>query len=134
MKANPIVGKTIQWTYSDGPMATKAFEHTFEEDGAVSYHVVGGKPGAKPTREKKYEVAAVSDDVYAVSYLGSSGYTLTSVLNFESGKVVSFASNEKELVVQHGTFEVIDGSQAEHATRTKRSGAEHSRPQHSRTH
>jgi hypothetical protein len=134
MKANPIVGKTIRWTYSDGPMPNKAFEHTFEEDGAVSYSVVGGKPGTKPTREKKYEVAAVGHDVYAVSYLASSGYTLTSVLDFESGNVVSFASNEKELVVQHGTFEVVRGSRTERATRAKRGNAEPSRPQHSRSH
>jgi hypothetical protein len=39
------------------------------------------------------------------SYLSSHGYTLTSVVNERSRTVVSFASNEKELVVQHGTIE-----------------------------
>ena len=32
--------------------------------------------------------------------------TLTSVLDADTGAIVSFASNEKSLVVQHGTFEV----------------------------
>ena len=70
---------------------------------------------AKTIREKppsdakaKYQTARVNDDVYAVSYLSGSGYTLTSVLDFVGGTVVSFASNEKELVLQTGTFEVAE--------------------------
>jgi hypothetical protein len=43
-----------------------------------------------------------------VSYLSNSGYTLTSVLDFVAGTVVSFASNEKELVQQRGMFEVAE--------------------------
>jgi hypothetical protein len=43
-----------------------------------------------------------------VSYLSSSGYTLTVVLDNRSKHVVAFASNEKELTVQHGTFEMAD--------------------------
>ena len=67
------------------------------------------KAGQGSTEPKaKYEVAPFTDDVYAVSYLSGSGYTLTSVLDSAGGTVVSFASNEKELVVQHGTFEVAE--------------------------
>jgi hypothetical protein len=96
-----IKGKTIRWTYDDGPMAGKEFEHTFGEDGHVSYHEAG-KPGGnnKPT----YEVERINDDVCVVSYLGAAGYTLTSVLDRKTGHVTSFASNEKQLIVQHGTF------------------------------
>ena len=68
------------------------------------------KPLVKPptTPRARYEVATVNDDVCAVSYLSESGYTLTSVLDFAAGTVVSFASNEKELVPQHGMFEVAE--------------------------
>jgi len=121
MESDPVRGKTIRWTYDDGPMAGKSFEHTFGEDGTVTWHETGAqnkprpptngqrKAGQGSTEPKaKYEVAPFTDDVYAVSYLSGSGYTLTSVLDFAGGTVVSFASNEKELVVQHGTFEVAE--------------------------
>jgi hypothetical protein len=120
MGFDPVRGKTIQWTYEDGPMAGKSFEHTFGNDGTVTWRETGGdekatkpssngkhKTGKPATQAKaKYEVAAVNSDVWAVSYLSESGFTLTSVLDFDSGTVVSFASNEKELVPQRGMFEV----------------------------
>ena len=107
MKADPIRGETIQWTFSDGPMANRTFEHTFEKDGSVSFRALDGKEG-KPSRVEKSEVVQVGEDVYAVSYLASSGYTLTVVLDFRTGNLVAFASNEKELVVQKGTFEMAE--------------------------
>jgi MoaF N-terminal domain len=122
MTSDPIRGKTIRWTYDDGPMAGKRFEHTFGNDGQVTWRETGGadnsaKPPAngkrksgQPATEARahYEVAVVNDDVCAVSYLSKSGFTLTSVLDFASGTVVSFASNEKELIPQHGMFEVAE--------------------------
>ena len=122
MRADPVRGKTIRWTYDDGPMAGKSFEHIFGDDGVVTWREAGGpdksskpptngtqktvKPATEP--KAKYEVASVNDDVCAVSYLSESGFTLTSVLDFASGTVVSFASNEKELVPQRGMFEVAE--------------------------
>jgi hypothetical protein len=120
MSPDPIRGKTIRWTYEDGPLAGKTFEHTFATDGTVSYREAGGErkgtnasTNGKPKTEQpserepsvRYEHARINDDVHAVSYLSSSGFTLTSVLDLKAGTVVSFASNEKELVVQRGTFE-----------------------------
>lgn len=124
MARDPVRGKTIRWTYEDGPMAGKSLEHTFASDGTVSWRETGGderktttkppvngksksrKPASQATA--KYEVASVNDDVCVVSYLSESGFTLTSVLDFDSGTVVSFASNEKELVPQRGMFEVAE--------------------------
>jgi hypothetical protein len=122
MRSDQVRGKTIRWTYDDGPMAGKRFEHTFGDDGVVTWREAGGadrgtKPlvngkqkTGKPATEAKanYEVAAINDDVCAVSYLSESGFTLTSVLDFASGTVVSFASNEKELIPQRGMFEVAE--------------------------
>jgi hypothetical protein len=122
MRSDLVRGKTIRWTYEDGPMAGKTFEHNFGDDGTVTWRETGGqdrstKPptngkqgAAKPTTEAKakYQVAPINEDVCAVSYLSQSGFTLTSVLDFDSGTVVSFASNEKELVPQRGMFEVAE--------------------------
>jgi molybdenum cofactor biosynthesis protein MoaF len=124
MADDPIRGRTIRWTYEDGPTKGKTFEHTFGRDGRVSYRMLDGKPagtsengsaktgksenGSPKSENPKYEVAPVTDDVYTVAYLAPSGYTLTSVLDLDAGTIVSIASNEKELVVQRGTFEVLE--------------------------
>lgn len=103
MSPDPIRGKTLRWTFDDGPMAGKTFEHTFAPDGTVSWRCTNGDEKG----DDKYQLARVGDDVYAVSYLASSGFTVTTVLDIESGTIVSFASNEKMLVLQHGTFEAV---------------------------
>ena len=40
-------------------------------------------------------------------YLSPSGYTLTVVLDYKTLKLVAFASNEKSLTMQQGTFEPL---------------------------
>lgn len=104
MKSDPIRGKTISWTFDDGPMKGKIFEHTFAADGTVSWRCTdGSQKGAS-----KYESVAVNDVVHAVSYLSEeSGFTLTTILDFGTGRMVSFASNADQLVTQHGRFEAV---------------------------
>jgi hypothetical protein len=120
MGTDPVRGKTIRWKYHDGPVAGKSFEHIFGTDGIVAWSETDGQNGTtkpatngqpktegRPTDTRaKYEVAPINEDVYAVSYLSGSGFTLTSVLDFSAGTLVSFASNEKQLFLQRGTFEV----------------------------
>lgn len=113
MKSDPLCGKTLTWTFRDGPMAGKVFEHTFAEDGSLTFRMLDATGDGKGTRVEKYEVASLEPDVHALSYLGPSGYTLTVVLDRRSGKLVAFASNEKGLTLQHGTFEEVDASTAD---------------------
>ncbi|HET6331876.1 MAG TPA: hypothetical protein VFG30_01620 [Polyangiales bacterium] len=105
MTNDPIHGATIRWSF-EGAMAGKTFEHTFSKDGTITYRMLGGN-SEEATEAKHSEIARVSDDVWAISYLGSAGYTLTVVLDFDTHTLVSFASNEKELSQQTGSFEVI---------------------------
>jgi hypothetical protein len=113
MNADPISGQTIQWTFTDGPMAKRVFEHSFHEDGTVEFRMLDGQGHGKATKVDKYEVAPIGAEVSAVSYLGPAGYTLTVVLDFQSGRLVGFASSAKELTVQHGTFTTMAASKAE---------------------
>ena len=113
MKAEAIRGKTIRWTFTDGPMANRTFEHVFHVDGSLTFRMMGGHSDAPPTRVEKYEVATLGADVDAVSYLGPAGYTLTAVLDHRSGRIVAFASNEKSLGLQHGTFEEVARTKSE---------------------
>jgi len=107
MVANPITGHSLRWKFADGPMAGKAFDHTFSRNGMVSFREVDADPNGKPAVAEQYQVASVGQDVHAVSYLSSSGYTLTVILDYKTLKLVAFASNEKSLTMQHGTFEPL---------------------------
>jgi len=116
MKNNRIAGKIVRFSFDDGPMAGKTFEHSFDVDGTVKFRQMGGeaKPGAERSDAKdasgspgtKYEVGSIRDDVFAVSYLSPTGYTLTAILDFKTNGLVAFSSNEKMHLMQHGTFEV----------------------------
>lgn len=107
MAGNPITGHMLRWKFHDGPMAGKSFDHTFSRNGNVAFREVGSDPNAKGGNAEGYEVAALGQDVYAVSYLASSGYTLTVALDYKSLKLVAFASNESSLTMQQGTFEPL---------------------------
>jgi len=104
MSTDLLRGKSVRWSYDDGPMAGKAFEHTFADDGTVTWREANEKSGLAVGGEAsvRYEVAQVTDAVYAVSYLAVSGWTLTTVVDRMSRKIVSIASNEKTLVIQRG--------------------------------
>ncbi len=99
---DPITGRTIRWSYADGPVTGQTFEHVFGADGFVTFRQAGGESSEAPVH---YEVAQVADDVYAVSYLSTHGWTLTTVIDTRTRAVVSFASNEKQLFVQRGKLE-----------------------------
>lgn len=102
-----LQGKTIRWTFQDGPTKGHTFEHTFAGDGTLAWHGTG--PGSKEHHESASAVVKVSDDVHMVSYLSKeSGYTLTVALNLDTHIALGFASNGKDWVQQSGSFEVLD--------------------------
>jgi hypothetical protein len=106
MLTNPITGHTLRFKFVDGPVAGKAFDHTFSRNGNVTFSEVGGDTNAKPGLAE-YQVASLNQDVHTLSYLAGSGYTLTVVLDYKTMKLVAFASNEKSLTQQQGTFELL---------------------------
>jgi len=57
--------------------------------------------------EKRYSAFRVSDDVYAISYLGASGHTLTVILNVRDQRMVGFASNDKEWFALNGRVDSV---------------------------
>jgi hypothetical protein len=101
-----IRGKTIRLTWTEGPTKGSTHEHVFHEDGTVEWHDPQSKPPS--AKEKpKYAAIRVADDVYVVSYLAGSGYTLTVVLNFREHRMAGFASSSKDWHPVQGTFEVM---------------------------
>ena len=88
-------------------MAGRSFDHTFSRNGNVAFAEVAGDPNAKPGQAERYEVAVAGQDVYAVSYLTAAGNTLTVVMDYKTLKLIAFASNDKFLTMQRGTFELL---------------------------
>jgi len=107
-RAEAIRGKTVRLTWTEGPTRGMTHEHVFHQDGTVEWHDAGGagKGGAAKERPP-YAAVEVADGVYAVSYLASSGYTLTVVLNSRDQKVVGFASSAKDWHLVRGRFEMV---------------------------
>ena len=111
-KLDSLYGKTLQWTFTDGPMAGSTYQHTFHKNGSVDFRAVEGSRAGEPTHEKHAAAVKVTDDVFVVSYLGATGYTLTVTLNFQDMTMIGFASNEKEWLQQRGTFELLEAAEA----------------------
>ena len=117
-RASAISGKTIRFIWTDGPTKGKIHEHVFHQDGTVEWHDAATSGSAKPAtppqkgpsagEKPEYAAIKVADDIYAVSYLAPSGYTLTVVLNFHNRKIVGFASGAKDWHPVRGTFEVVE--------------------------
>jgi MoaF N-terminal domain len=103
-RADAIRGKTIRLKWSEGPTKGKTHEHVFHEDGTVEWHEPGGAP---PKERPEYGATKVADEIYVVSYLAGSGFTLTVVLNFRNRSVVGFASGAKDWFPVRGTLEVV---------------------------
>jgi phenolic acid decarboxylase len=106
-KPDPITGKTLRFTWTDGPTKGETHEHVFNADGSVDYHKVGADAKGKPAHEKKYAAMKVCDGVYLVSYLAASGFTLTVALNFADQSIVGFASNDKQWFPIKGRLEAV---------------------------
>lgn len=116
-RAEAIRGKTVRMAWTEGPTQGATHEHVFHQDGTVEWRDAEGarKEAAGGAQQKAgqdkarpaYAAVEVADGVYAVSYLASSGYTLTVVLNFRNRSVVGFASSAKDWHLVRGRFEVV---------------------------
>jgi hypothetical protein len=106
--AAAVRGKTIRFNWTDGPTKGTTHEHVFHPDGTVEWHEPHPTPKAGAAKDRPtYGARKVADDIYVVSYLAGSGYTLTVVLNFRDNRIVGFASGAKEWYPVQGTFEIV---------------------------
>ena len=102
-----IKGHTVRWKWTEGPTAGQSFDHTFDNDGSVVFREVkSGVPQGSGMRAK-YGAFEVSPDVEIVSYLSEHGFALTVAMNYTTGKMYGFASNEKQWWPVAGTFEIV---------------------------
>jgi hypothetical protein len=104
-----LAGRTQRWTFHDGPTAGKTYEHTFRQDGTVSWREAGGADQKKPSAEKgpatRYAAFETAPGQHLVSYLSDSGFTLTVLVNTKDRRLYGFASSAKEWFPLTGTLE-----------------------------
>ena len=57
MNTHSVAGKTLRFTFKDGPMAGKTFDHVFEKNGAVRFRQSGS--AGETITDAKYEAATI---------------------------------------------------------------------------
>ena len=97
-------GATIRWMFVEPPVAGMRFEHTFREDGTLVWRVLEGPGKGASKEERRYATMKIADGVHVVSYLAASGHTLSVVVDFNTGRVVGFGSDNKEWYPLTGTL------------------------------
>lgn len=104
-----IRGRTLRFAWTDGPTAGKTHEHRFHTDGTVEWRAVDAStpsaPKASIEERPAYFAADVGSDACFVSYLSSSGFTLSLVVDFGTRAIVGVASNERQWVPVRGRLE-----------------------------
>jgi hypothetical protein len=114
-RAAAIGGKSIRFIWTEGPTKGKTHEHVFYQDGTVTWSDADTSKGtqtadrgaASAKEQPPYAAIRIADEIYLVSYLAPSGYTLTVVLNFGNQQLVGFASSAKDWHPLRGTFQVV---------------------------
>jgi hypothetical protein len=107
-----LAGRTLRWTFADGPTANKTYEHTFSNDGTVVFHEVGGAAAQKPessgnkTTPIRYASNEIAPGLHFMSYLSpDSGYTLTVLVDMNKRAVHAVASGAKDWYPLEGTLD-----------------------------
>jgi len=97
-------GATIRWMFVEPPVAGVKFEHTFRDDGTLVWRVLEGPGKGASREEKRYATMKIAEGVHVVSYLAASGHTLSVVVDFNTGRVIGFGSDNKEWHTFTGTL------------------------------
>jgi len=107
LRAARVAGKTFRFSWVAGPTAGQTHEHIFHTDGSVSYAQVDPQRSPQHTTEKQYGALEIGDDIVLVSYLASSGYTLTVAMDFRNHRLQGFASGAKDWYPVQGRFDEL---------------------------
>ena len=107
-----LAGRTLRWTFGDGPTANKSYEHTFNDDGTVVFREVGSastkqsEPGGNSKTPIHYASYEVAPGLHFMSYLSpDSGYTLTVLVDMKKRVVHAVASGGKDWYPLVGTLD-----------------------------
>lgn len=101
---NPISGRTLQHSWTEGAFSGSTFRNTYHTDGHMTYRAVEGAYKGAQGDFGAYSASPVSDTVWLLSWLETAGYTVTIAFNFATMTVVGVVSNTTEWYPMTGTF------------------------------
>jgi hypothetical protein len=105
-RIDSLLGRTVQFTFADGPSAGVTYEHLFKEDGSIGFRAAGDAT-AKFSWARMGTTTKVGDGLFLVSYLSKEGYTLTLLLNVRTLELAGFASNSESWFQQTGSLKFV---------------------------
>lgn len=107
LRPSRLAGRTFRFTWTAGPKNAVTHEHVFHTDGSVSYAPIESDRPPQYTTAKQYGAFEVADDVFLVSYLDGSGYSLSVAMNFKEHKLQGFAATNTQWYPVQGRFEEL---------------------------
>ncbi len=106
---NPFFGKTIQHTWTEGAFAGGSFKNTYHSDNSVSLECVAGVMKGTKAEQKNYSARVISKDLWLMSWLEESGYSVSIVFDFANKKVTGTISKPAgEFYPVSGTIDIIN--------------------------
>lgn len=108
LRPSRLAGRKFRLTWTAGPTVSVTHEHVFHTDGTVSYaQVEHDKAPAHYTTAKQYGAFELAEDIFLVSYLGTTGYSLSVAMNFKDKRLHGFAADATRWYPVQGRFEEL---------------------------
>lgn len=109
--SNQFYGKTIQHTWTEGAFAGGSFKNQYRNDNSASLEcVAGGYKGTK-AELKTYSARSLGKNLWLMSWLEESGYSVSIVFDFDNKKVTGTISKPNaEFYPVSGTIDSIEST------------------------
>ena len=107
--SNQFYGKTIQHTWTEGAFAGGSFKNQYRSDNSALLECVAG--GFKGTKAelKTYSARNIGTNLWLMSWLEESGYSVSIVFDFNSKKVTGTISKPNaEFYPVSGTIDSLE--------------------------
>jgi len=107
--SNQFYGKTIQHTWTEGAFAGGSFKNQYRSDNSASLEcVAGGYKGTK-VELKTYSARNIGNNLWLMSWLEESGYSVSIVFDFTNKKVTGTISKPNaEIYPVSGTIDSVE--------------------------
>jgi hypothetical protein len=107
LRPSRLAGRTFRFTWTAEPKNSVTHEHVFHTDGTVSYAPIESDRPPQYKTAKQYGAFEVAEDVFLVSYLDTSGYSLSVAMNFKTHRLQGFAATNTQWYPVQGRFEEL---------------------------
>ncbi len=108
IKGRFINGLTITYKWGEGDFEGAKYRIEYKANGTVSWKGLEGWEKGESNIENNYYARKIDDDIYTISMLEESLWTVTLIFNTKTKRIYGCASNEKEIYKPEGILESIE--------------------------